>query len=115
MQIRRTQEEPERVMRMRWDGTQERAGEIVNWARDAAFLPYAAVTPPDRNAAEGTPEARWRMKIKVEVPAVMGGGWQWDDVPEGATIHVSGPEEDPVFEIRTPRMAAARLTEGESK
>lgn len=117
MQMRRPpqQEEPERVMRMRWDGTEQRAGEIVNWARDAALLPYAAATAPDRNAAEDTPEARWRLQIKTEVPASHGGGTQWESVPEGATIYVTGPVEDPVFEFRTPRMAAKTLTEGESK
>lgn len=103
--------EPERATRLRWDGTAERAHEIQDWARDAALLPYASVTPPDRNAAEGTPEATWRIKIKVEVAAEMGGGWEWVDVPNGAMIHWTGTEEDPTFSVRTPRMAAQTLTE----
>jgi hypothetical protein len=114
MQFGLPKPEPERPEKLRWDSTAKRAQEMQDWARDAALLPYAGITPPDRNAAEGTPGSTWRLKIKTEVPAEQGGGWQWVDVPDGATVHFSGTEEDPVFSVRTPRMAAQKLQQGDA-
>jgi hypothetical protein len=90
-----------------WDGTEERAHEIDQWARDAALLPYAAVTRPDRNAAAGSPEAGWLLKIQTPVPASDGGGTVWKPVPIGARIRFSGTDEDPTFTVVEPKAEAA--------
>ena len=113
MQFGLPRDEPERPQHLRWDGTRERAREMQDWGRDAALLPYIAVTPPDRNAAERTPGAGWQMKLLVETPADRGGGRQWVDVPNGATVHLSGSDADPIFTLRTPKMAAQQLDQNE--
>lgn len=96
---------------MQWKGTEKSAREIAQWARDEALLPYAAVTPPDRNAAPGTPAAGWSLKLKVEVPASQGGGTQWVEVPQGATIQHEGTRVDPVFTIQAVKAAAETFKE----
>jgi hypothetical protein len=108
-------DEKKKPARMTWDGKPETARELVDWARDAALLPYAQATPPDRNAAEGSEAAKWQIQIKTPVSAAHGGGDVWVGVPVGATIRFSGTEEDPTFTVHTPRQhAAAFRTEGES-
>lgn len=97
----------EKLVQKTWDGTEASAREIETWARDAALLPYAAVTPPDRNAAAGTPEAGWQLKIQTPVPAAMGGGTVWKPVPIGARVRFSGTEEDPTFTIHDRKADAA--------
>lgn len=108
-------QEQEKPFKMAWDGKSETARKIVDWARDAALLPYAAATPPDRNAAPEADAGQWQLRIKTPVPAAHGGGDVWVGVPVGATIHFSGTEADPTFTIHNPRKAAATFrTQGES-
>jgi hypothetical protein len=95
---------------MVWKGTEASARDICAWARDDALLPFAAVTPPDRNAAAGTPGAKHRLKIQTTVPPELGGGLQWIDVPEGATILFEGTRVDPTFSIKRPRTREAADT-----
>jgi hypothetical protein len=101
-----TARDEDKPLRKTWDGTEKAAHEIEEWARDEALLRYAAVTPPSRDAADGTPEATWRLKVRVAVPEKMGGGEQWADVPKGAVVRNTnrGPSAwtDPLFEIITP-------------
>ena len=108
----------ERPTRMTWKATDKSARAICDWARDDALIPFAAVTPPDRNAPAGTPAAEYRLKLMVAVPAAMGGGTQWIDVPKGATIlddiQAGSTRVDPVFKIlppETPRAAASTFTQ----
>jgi hypothetical protein len=108
-------EQDRKPARMVWDGTAGTAREMVDWARDAALLPYATATPPDRNAPEGSAAATWRLQIKTPVPAAHGGGDVWVNVPLGATVRFSGTEEEPTFTIHTARQhAEAFRTQGES-
>lgn len=103
--------ERDRPMRLRWDGTAERAHEFQDWGRDEALIPIAAVTPPSRDAAAGTPAAAWRLRAKIQVAPELGGGEQWVDVPEGATVRNTGTWAEPVLEIITSAASAAVLSE----
>lgn len=102
-----TKDEDEYPTQMVWKGTEASAREICIWARDEALLPYAAVTSPDRNAADGTPGAAYQLKIQTDVPAELGGGVQWVTVPRGATILHAGTRVDPRFSIEQPRTRRA--------
>ena len=104
----RPEEKPTRIT---WTGTPERAREVAEWGRDEALLPLVQAIPPDRNAPEGSPAARWRLKAQVSVPAAHGGGVQWVDVPDGAVLRNTGTWIDPVLEIETPRRPAAVFEE----
>lgn len=102
--------EDEHPASMVWNGTERRAREICAWARDEALLPYAAVTPPDRNAAAGTPGAEHQLQVQTAVPASDGGGIQWTTVPKGATVLFEGTRVDPQFSIRQPSTRQAAET-----
>lgn len=113
-----SKKEDERPARMVWRATDKSARAICDWARDDALIPFAAVTPPDRNAAPGTPEAEYRLKVLQAVPASLGGGTRWVDVPKGAAIvddaEAGSTRVDPVFKIvppETPRAAASTFTQ----
>lgn len=91
-------EAPEKPVRMRWDGTVGRGREFENWARDAALLSYAQVSP------SGNDDEPWTLRVKVELAD--GQGDTWAIVPKGATVHYGGTQEDPKFTFRMPRKAA---------
>lgn len=108
--------QPERkASRMTWNGTAKRAREIVDWGRDEALILFVAATPPSRDAKPDTPEAEWQLKAMVPVPAELGGGVQWVDVPKGSVIRNTNTGTtawtDPVFEVVTAQASARAFEE----
>lgn len=84
---------------MGWNGTAERGREIEQWARDAALLPYAQMSPTGRD------DEPYELRVKTQLPD--GRGDQWTLVPKGAVVHFGGTENEPEFTIREGRKAAA--------
>jgi hypothetical protein len=114
-QTRQQQADDEKPSQMRWDGTDKRARDLVDWGRDEALVAIVAATPPSRDAPKGLPDGEWTVRALVPVPDDLGGGVTWVDVPKGATIRntTTGPKAwtDPVLEVVTAHGAAAAFTE----